>query len=138
QLRAGPELPDEDRDEIPDGGLLHQADERLEASELQSLAAAVIVGPGGREAHVERRAEADAGDQHAPADVPEETPTRALCSHRRPFRWILRRARRHCMPGGRARRECWRATRDHRTLPGPPDRRENKPLPSSGGRSTRS
>ena len=95
QLGPGAELLDEDRDEVPDGRLLHQADERFEPSEGESLAAAVIVGPGGREAHVERRAEADARDQHAPADVPEETPTRALRAHRRrPFRCSLRSARR--------------------------------------------
>ena len=96
-LELGPraELLDKDRNEVPDGRFLHQADERFETSERQSLAAAVIVGPGGREAHVERRAEANAGDQHAPADVPEETPTRALCSHRpRPFSCNLRSARR--------------------------------------------
>ena len=48
--------------------------------------AAVVRGPGGREAHVGGRAEADARDEHAPADVPQELPTRAPCVHRpRPF-----------------------------------------------------
>ena len=108
-LQLGPraELLDQHRHEVPDGRFLHQADERFEPAEGEALAAAVIVGPGGREPHVERRAEADARDQHAPADVPQKLPTRALCAHRRrPFSCNPRSARRHAWWTGR--RERWR------------------------------
>src|SRR5262249_37329675 len=63
---------------------LHEPHERFEPAEAEPLAA--VVRPGGREPHVKRRAEPDARDQHAPADVAEESPTSTLCSHRRlPF-----------------------------------------------------
>ena len=64
------------------GRFLHQADEGFEPPEGDAPAA-FILGEGGRKPHVERRAEPDARDQHAPADVPQELPT---CAHRlRPF-----------------------------------------------------
>ena len=88
-LQFGPraELLDQDRDDFPDGRLLHQADEGLEPAEVQALAPLVVAGQGRGQSHVERRTEADARDQHPPSDIPQKLPTRArMAHHRRPFR----------------------------------------------------